>query len=87
FVYPKIHITFYNRLPENPSKPLLVHCKSRDDNLGTHMLTHGQSWEFSFCAVLFLTKFKCDLHWNGLNLIVAYDVNWFHQQCDYASCT
>ncbi|GFQ05820.1 hypothetical protein PHJA_002726100 [Phtheirospermum japonicum] len=88
FLRPKYHVGFYSRLPANPPKPLLVHCKSKDDNLGTHTLMPGQSWGFNFCSKPFSTLFICELHWNGLyrNNIVAFNDLWFFDPCEKYKC-
>ncbi|GFP91874.1 hypothetical protein PHJA_001331600 [Phtheirospermum japonicum] len=88
FLRPKFHVGFYNRLPANIPKPLFVHCKSKDDNLGNHTLMPGQSWGFSFCDKFLSTLFICELHWNGLyrNNIVAFNAKWFFYPCDGYKC-
>ncbi|GFQ08528.1 hypothetical protein PHJA_002996800 [Phtheirospermum japonicum] len=68
FFYPRIHVGFFNQLPKRPHKPLYVHCKSKDDDLGIKTLMPGQYWEFTFCEKYLATLFRCDLHWKGLNL-------------------
>ncbi|GFP91866.1 hypothetical protein PHJA_001330600 [Phtheirospermum japonicum] len=88
--FSKIHVGFYNHLPATPPKPLYVHCKSKDDNLGTHTLTPGQSWGFNFCSKPLATLFRCELHWNGmyLNNVVAYNARWvIFNPCHKSDCT
>ncbi|GFP94468.1 hypothetical protein PHJA_001591200 [Phtheirospermum japonicum] len=89
FLYPKVHLTFYNHLPtKHPDRPLLVQCKSKDDNLGNHTLMHGQTWGFSFCSIPLKTLFTCKLHWSGRNMaIVAYDGSWVLKRCNWGKCT
>ncbi|KAL3655057.1 hypothetical protein CASFOL_000843 [Castilleja foliolosa] len=84
FILSKVHVTFNSHLPANNHKPLVVHCWSSEDNLGSHILMSGQSWGFSFCQKPFKTKFICELHWNGfyINHLVAFNTMWFKDMCD-----
>ncbi|GFP82853.1 hypothetical protein PHJA_000428400 [Phtheirospermum japonicum] len=87
FLYYKVHVTFINHLPAYFPQPLLVHCASKDDDLGNHTLTLNQRWGFAFCVKPFSTLFKCQLHWNGLKLSIdAYDAMWVLNPCDKGNC-
>ncbi|KAI4321700.1 hypothetical protein MLD38_035050 [Melastoma candidum] len=45
---------------------LTLHCKSKDDVLGVHILQKGESWEFSFDPNFFFrTLFYCSFQWDG----------------------
>lgn len=45
---------------------LTVHCKSGDDDLGKHVLRHGQSYGFNFGNSIFKsTLFFCGFTWSG----------------------
>lgn len=48
-------------------KPLTVHCKSKDDDLGVHVLQPKGSYEFSFKPNFFTTStlFFCSFEWPG----------------------
>nr|XP_012574959.1 S-protein homolog 29-like [Cicer arietinum] len=45
---------------------LTIHCKSRDDDLGAHLLHHGESisWKFGLNA-FGTTRFYCAFHFDG----------------------
>ncbi|EOA37673.1 hypothetical protein CARUB_v10012301mg [Capsella rubella] len=45
---------------------LRVHCISDEDDLGTHLLNPGQTYNFSFQDSVFKTKVDCQL-WQGIN--------------------
>ncbi|XP_031374192.1 S-protein homolog 2-like [Punica granatum] len=46
--------------------PLTIHCKSRDDDLGKHVLGAGQSYSFQFRVNIFgSTLFFCGASWQG----------------------
>ena len=60
---PRITISIINDLQPDKSN-LTVHCKSGDDDLGTHALVFNQSFEWSFRPnVLGTTLFFCGLGW------------------------
>ncbi|GER48942.1 plant self-incompatibility protein S1 family [Striga asiatica] len=84
FLTTKVFVTFVNNLPQNISKPLYVHCASKNDNLGNHTLaTYGESWGFKFCPIPFTTLFYCDLNWGELFMSLhAYDAKWGYSPCD-----
>ncbi|KAI4321701.1 hypothetical protein MLD38_035051 [Melastoma candidum] len=42
------------------------HCRSKDNDLGIHVLQQGQSWNFSFSPdVFFKTLFYSSFQWDG----------------------
>ncbi|KAK9180241.1 hypothetical protein WN943_029449 [Citrus x changshan-huyou] len=58
-------ITAYNRELEN-GEDLTLHCKSKDNDLGEHVLHEDESYNFSFCQnVLGETLFFCTFEWSG----------------------
>lgn len=63
---------------------LTIHCKSKDDDLGVHLLRHGQSISWNFGRNLFgNTLFYCSFQWND-------DLRWFdiyRQIRDSEKCT
>ncbi|KAH7835993.1 hypothetical protein Vadar_031821 [Vaccinium darrowii] len=45
---------------------LVVHCKSKDDNLGSHVIPFKGSYGWSFNPNFFLTTlFYCHMQWKG----------------------
>ena len=60
--YDKDSVHFINSL--NPNNILRVHCLTHDDDLGYHLLSPGQTYEFSFYESIFTTKVNCAL-WQG----------------------
>lgn len=64
------HVSIVNKLVENID--LTVHCKSKDNDLGIHVLHYGQSISWSFGLNYFgETRFYCSFQWNGGKL------HWF----------
>lgn len=69
FVYVHIHVQITNKL-EN-GEDLTLHCKSKDDDLGVHLLHRDESYRFRFCPhLLGKTLFFCSFVWSG-------QVHWF----------
>ncbi|KAI3836679.1 hypothetical protein MKW92_003647 [Papaver armeniacum] len=42
---------------------LKIHCKSLDDDLGEHVLSFGNEWDWFFRVGFGMTKFWCDFRW------------------------
>ncbi|CAL5185037.1 unnamed protein product [Lathyrus oleraceus] len=64
-----IHVNIVNSLEDNLD--LTVHCKSADDDLGIHLLHHGENYGWSFGVSVFKgTLFYCGFTWNG-------QLHWF----------
>lgn len=64
---------------------LIVHCKSKDDDIGVHLLHHGESFGWSFHPRVFFgqTLFFCGFTWNGkLHWFDVYDGNNLKDDCD-----
>lgn len=76
------HVTITNNLEDNLD--LTVHCKSRDDDLGPHLLRQGQNYGFKFTNNFWgTTLFFCSFQWNG-------EFRWFDiykESRDYGICT
>ncbi|KAG2712058.1 hypothetical protein I3843_04G099900 [Carya illinoinensis] len=86
----KIHVHVVNGLSGQQS--LFLHCKSRDDDLGTHNLGVGDEYSWSF-RVNFLatTLFWCYMRTsNGLH--AEFDVfwpskgDWLSYRCNWKNC-
>ncbi|KAL4283096.1 hypothetical protein GQ457_16G014040 [Hibiscus cannabinus] len=65
FLQHKQDILVYNDLQAGTD--LTLHCKSKDDDLGIHVLTYqGNPFEFKFRPHFFgVTLFYCSMEWNG----------------------
>uniref|UniRef100_A0A7N0VG19 S-protein homolog n=1 Tax=Kalanchoe fedtschenkoi TaxID=63787 RepID=A0A7N0VG19_KALFE len=64
--------------------PIRVHCKSKDNDMGEHILDNfGDVTQFSFRSNIFgKTRFWCDVLWEGLWKV--YDA--FVDRRDYYRC-
>ncbi|ESR33798.1 hypothetical protein CICLE_v10007106mg [Citrus x clementina] len=64
FLFNKNYVQITNKL-EN-GEDLTLHCKSKDNDLGEHVLHKDESYNFSFCQnVLAETLFFCTFEWSG----------------------
>ncbi|XP_039048910.1 S-protein homolog 2-like [Hibiscus syriacus] len=64
FIDPYEKVIIYNDLEER--QDLTIHCKSKDDDLGVHVLSYGESYDFEFIPRLFgRTLFFCRMTFNG----------------------
>ncbi|PIA32591.1 hypothetical protein AQUCO_04400053v1 [Aquilegia coerulea] len=54
-VYVKNHIL--------PNVEMKLHCASRDDNLGDHLVPYGQDWSWTFYVKPLSTLYWCNLEW------------------------
>lgn len=68
FFAKKNHVHIVSNLPPN-SPPLLIHCASKNNDIGNHTLYPGQLLEWSFCANYFppTTLFFCRFRWGQQN--------------------
>jgi hypothetical protein len=58
------HVNIVNSLEGNLD--LTIHCKSKDDDLGVHLLHHGDSFGWKFHNSFFgETLFFCSFQWNN----------------------
>ncbi|CAH8362176.1 unnamed protein product [Eruca vesicaria subsp. sativa] len=79
-IFQKDSVHFNNSL--QPNNILKVHCVTKEDDLGDHLLSHGQTYEFSFYESIFKTEVICGL-WQGPGfklyaLLKAYEGAGFH---------
>ncbi|OMP09173.1 Plant self-incompatibility S1 [Corchorus olitorius] len=57
----QVHIV--NGFADN-AKPLVIHCRSKDDDLGEHTLWKGQEFRFEFgISWVKSTHFSCNFKW------------------------
>ena len=63
--YGKAHVRLTNLLGSGSS--LTIHCQSKDDDLGVHVLVFKDSFEWSFKPKFFIpsTLFFCKLQWQS----------------------
>ncbi|PRQ36914.1 putative plant self-incompatibility S1 [Rosa chinensis] len=63
-IFGRVHVKISNELGQG--LVLNLHCKSRDDDLGSHALPIHGSFQFSFRpSVIRTTIFTCSFQWNG----------------------
>lgn len=83
----KTTVEVFSRLPQN-SPALVVHCASRDDDIGWHRLAPNQGFNFRFCVKPFTTLFFCHLWWGNKNkAVVAFNAKWIFDRCYRHTCT
>ncbi|KAL7148281.1 hypothetical protein ABFS83_06G167900 [Erythranthe nasuta] len=81
FPIPRVHVDIGNGFSQS-SNPLLVHCKSGDDDLGTHSLTTHQDFHFDFCVKPFRTLFYCYLTCGKRTAsFEVYNAKWISNPC------
>ncbi|XVF84705.1 hypothetical protein PTKIN_Ptkin17bG0059400 [Pterospermum kingtungense] len=62
----KVHII--NGFADN-TNPLILHCHSRDDDLGQHTLWENQEFRFKFIiSFIRMTLFYCSFNWRSKSL-------------------
>ena len=67
---PHTSVLITNNLGSNLD--LVVHCKSKNDDLGAHLLHNGETYNFGFKPNIFgTTLFFCRFQWS------PNDVHWF----------
>ncbi|PKI31211.1 hypothetical protein CRG98_048399 [Punica granatum] len=78
-IFDHVKVTISNQLPNGA--PFTIHCKSRDNDLGTHVIGAGQTYEFSF-RINFpgTTLFFCGVGWQGGQ--VEFDIYRASYKCD-----
>ncbi|KAL7124374.1 hypothetical protein ABFS83_14G044400 [Erythranthe nasuta] len=74
----KTDVHIYNDLPKN-SKSLLLHCASKNDDLGNHTLYPGQEFSWSFRTnIVSTTLFFCHFWWGSKqSAFDVFDSNWY----------
>ena len=83
-------VVIFNQL--NPGQTLLVHCKSKDDDLGDHLLKVDEQylWEFKE-NIISTTRFWCTFTTSS-NKRIVMDVfwpethHWLAYRCNNYSC-
>ncbi|OMP09171.1 Plant self-incompatibility S1 [Corchorus olitorius] len=68
FVRLKFKVHILNGFEDN-AKPLLVHCRSKNDDLGNQILWKGKEFQFEFRIHWFkTTHFTCNFDWASKKL-------------------
>nr|DAD20159.1 TPA_asm: hypothetical protein HUJ06_021622 [Nelumbo nucifera] len=77
----KYHVFVINDLGENET--LNLHCASKNNDLGTHLITFGSNFNWSFNINFSeTTLFWCDMNWKSFRM--HYDV--FEAKRDRSIC-
>ncbi|KAB1227576.1 hypothetical protein CJ030_MR1G019964 [Morella rubra] len=80
----RAHVRIANDLSEGVD--LKVHCKSKDDDLGEHIVSYGKEYyEFTFKPRYFLgeTQFFCSFQWQeNFRWFDTYMYRRDHQRCN-----
>ncbi|KAL9681104.1 hypothetical protein QQ045_012885 [Rhodiola kirilowii] len=91
FATPTFNIYIRNGMGQDT--PMTVHCKSKDDDLGSHVVPFGGVYKippFNENIVTGVTLFWCDVYWkNRHEVFDAFndrDTAWFNS-CVGQSCT
>ncbi|KAI4323482.1 hypothetical protein L6164_023081 [Bauhinia variegata] len=73
-LYPKVKVEIFNALEGGSN--LNLHCQSKDDDLGTHVVQSGQSYQFEFHPNLVIhnTLFYCNFDWPDDQWLHHFDV-------------
>lgn len=80
----EVHIVS-NLNPTSP--PLQVHCKSREDDLGNHMLSVNQDYNWSFCNGFFeTTLFYCNIRTGEKQLGFQAFASGWRENCTKNVC-
>ncbi|KAF8370240.1 hypothetical protein HHK36_031717 [Tetracentron sinense] len=88
-VFSKHHVYVGNDLGE--SSTLNLHCASKDDDLGTHVLLYGQNYTWGFRSNFWgTTLFWCHFKWgNVTNTFTVYNDNdseqYYHKSAHWLS--
>ncbi|KAL3536019.1 hypothetical protein ACH5RR_004480 [Cinchona calisaya] len=78
----KVHVTVINGLGNG--RIMSIHCQSRDDDLGNHILPDGHATEWSFRVNIWgTTVFYCDVTWidSSMHHFDAYSHRRDHNRC------
>ncbi|XP_019097764.1 PREDICTED: pumilio homolog 15-like [Camelina sativa] len=82
----KSKVVISNQLEHN--KLLKVHCHSKSDDLGEHILKIGEEYEFRFnnniwSSTLFWCRMEQGPHYRHYRAFVVYKTSWRHPTCKW----
>ncbi|OWM80114.1 S-protein homolog 2-like [Punica granatum] len=85
---PKTRVRIYNKLPGNAE--LTIHCKSGDEDLGSHVIGANSYYEFGFIDTFSNKLYFCGLHWRGGSMVNDFyrsdrDSNRCHKECKWGA--
>ena len=86
FQNPLVTVNITNALTHKDQ--LTVHCKSGDDDLGVHQLSHLASYAFNFRPNFWgTTLFYCNFQWTGFShyFDIYKDIR-DREKCNYTLC-
>lgn len=70
---------------------ITIHCKSEDDDLGTHVLSFGQSFQWKFRKSYWNTRFFCSVMWHehylDFNAFVVNEIEKGKRKTSFCSTT
>lgn len=65
-LFPKTRVYVYNNLGNEIA--LNLHCKSKDDDLGLHLLKNGEFFVWKFGVnIISTTRFTCKMEWRNVS--------------------
>ena len=82
FPFSKTHVRLTNVL--GPRSSLTIHCQSKDDDLGVHVLPYNCSFEWSFHPnyLVLSTLFFCKIQWQAK--LTSFDI--YRESRDLYGC-
>ncbi|KAL3850252.1 hypothetical protein ACJIZ3_012134 [Penstemon smallii] len=82
-LHAKVHVRVTNGLDNN--RVMTVHCQSRDDDIGYHVLEEGSAIGWSFNPNIWVTTlFYCDVKMGDSNIWYHFDA--YDARRDYYRC-
>lgn len=77
----RYHVYIVNDLNQDV---LYVHCKSKDDDLGSHGLQVKDKFHFTFRVNVWgTTLFWCNFNWGNINHGGGYHIFWYKDELVY----
>ena len=83
---PIAHVSIINNV--SSVLPLTTHCKSKNDDLGVHILNYNDSFGFGFAPNIWMTTlFFCSFGWGTTAELHWLDIYSAHKdKCECATC-
>lgn len=81
-IFETFHVVVANRLPTEPPNPLVVHCQSKDDDIGIKTLHVNEQFQFRF-KWGFRTLFFCHYWWGDKQAVFdVFNRTLAHKYCN-----